>query len=371
MPRDYYNILGVPENASKDDIKKAFRKLAKQHHPDRNQGDKKAEEKFKEVSEAYDVLGDDNKRQQYDMMRKYGAYGGPGFDTGKAGAGFDFSQFKDAFRFEDMGGFGSFADIFSTIFGGEDLFGRARSRGRSARLRRVRGSDLAIKLSVGFHEAVSGTSKTIVLNKAAACQACGGSGEETGTGQQVCPNCGGRGTVSFAHGAFAISRPCPKCLGRGVIPGKPCRRCGGSGRVREKKRIKVKIPAGIDDGGKIRLRRMGNPGSNGGPDGDLIITVNTGKHQQFERRGHDICTRVEISYPQAVLGTKVPIKTLAQTVNLTIPPGTKHGTRLRLKGLGLAVNGNKGDQYVEIEIAVPKDISPRQKELLEELAKTF
>jgi len=368
MSKDFYNVLGVPENAAKDDIKKSFRKLAKQYHPDRNPGNKAAEARFKEITEAYEVLGDDKKREQYDMMRKYGAFGG-GFGPGAAGTGgFDPSQFGGSFRFEDLGGFGSFADIFSSIFGDEDIFSGAR-RGRKPQPRK--GSDLAINLSVSFEESISGTGKTIILNKPSLCDICRGSGEEPGSGQQICPQCSGRGSVSYAQGAFSISRPCPRCLGRGAIPGRPCFKCSGTGRVKEKKKVRIKIPAGINDGGKVRLRGMGNPGDNGGPEGDLVITVNVGENQQFKRQGNDIYTTAEISFPQAVLGSKIPIKTLTRTVNLSIPPGTKSGTKLRLRGMGLTVNGSQGDQFVEIDIKVPKEISPKQKELLEELAKTM
>jgi len=377
MAKDYYNVLDVPENASRDDIKKSFRTMAKKYHPDRNPGNKAAETKFKEASEAYEVLSDDKKRQQYDTMRKYGAYGGFGGQSpgaGGPGGGFDFSQFKNGARFEDLGGMGPFADLFSSIFGGEDLFGRMRA-GQGRRTYRsprpTRGSNLAIRLTVSFEEAVSGTSKIIILNKPVSCKVCNGTGDEPGSSRKTCDQCGGRGTVSFAQGGFAISRPCPKCLGKGVIPGSPCRRCRGSGRVKEKKKVRVKIPAGISDGGRIRLRGMGNPGSNGGQSGDLIITVSTGKHQQFDRRGDDIYSTIEITYPQAVLGAKVPVKTLSKTVNLTIAPGTTHGTKLRLKGMGLAVNGSQGDQYVEVHIIIPKETTPHQKELLEELAKTM
>jgi molecular chaperone DnaJ len=364
MAKDYYNILGVAEGASLEEIKKKFRELAKRYHPDRNPGDKKAEQKFKEISEAYDVLGDEKKRQQYDTMRKYGAFAGR-----EGGAGdFDYSQFRNGFRFEDLGGLGPFADIFSSIFGDEDLFRRA---GRKKRRGRVRGNNLAMKLSIAFEEAISGTSKTIILNKPLTCDNCKGSGEEPGSGRQVCPQCDGRGTVSFAQGAFAISRPCPRCLGRGTIGGRQCHKCNGSGRIKEKTRIKVKIPSGIEDGEKIRLRGMGSPGRDGGEYGDLVITVNVGKHQQFNRKGNDIYTNVEISFPQAVLGAKVAVKSLTKTINLTVPPGTRHGTVLRLRGLGLAVNGAKGDQYVEVHIAVPKTVTQRQKELLEELARTL
>jgi len=372
MPKDYYSVLGVAENASADEIKKAFRTLAKKYHPDRNRDDKAAEDRFKEVSEAHEVLGDAEKRRQYDTMRKYGgafagAEGNQGF------GGFDFSQFGrgggGGFRAEDLGGFGSFADIFSSIFGGEDM-SRSSSRGRR-RPGRMRGGNLAVTLNITFDEAIAGTRKIIVLNKPTACQVCGGSGTEAGSRRTVCPQCGGRGTVSFAQGAFAVSRPCPRCLGRGVLQGKACRACGGSGQTRSKKKIRIKIPAGIDNGGKIRLRGMGSPGRNGGPDGDLIVTVAVQKHQQFERKGNDIYTKVDISFPQAVLGDKIAVKTLTRDIKLTIPPGTKAGTVLRLKGQGLALEGSQGDQFVEIGIAVPEKVTPRQRELLEEMAETF
>ena len=380
MAKDYYSTLEVPENASKDDIKKSFRTKAKKYHPDRNPGDETAEAKFKEASEAYEVLSDDQKRQQYDTMRKYGAYGGFGGQSPGGRGGFDFSQFKGGVKFEDLGGLGPFADLFSSIFGGDDLFGRMRTGGGAGARRQPRptkGSNLAIKLAINFEEAINGTSKTIILNKPEVCTTCHGAGDEPGSRQKMCDNCQGRGTVSFAQGAFAISRPCPKCLGKGVVPGRPCHSCGGSGRIKVKIKVRVKIPAGIENGGRIRLRGMGNPGSNGGQNGDLIITVNAGKHQQFDRRGNDIYSTIEITYPQAVLGAKVPVKTLSKTVNLTIAPGTEHGTKLRLKGMGLAVNGSmgdrhdQGDQYVEVHIKIPKETTPRQKELLEELAKTM
>nr|MBN2276291.1 molecular chaperone DnaJ [candidate division Zixibacteria bacterium] len=371
MSKNYYEILGVPENASVDEIKKAFRKLAMKFHPDRNPGNKSAENHFKDISEAYDILGDEQKRRQYDTMRKYGAFAGTGFDPRQGSAGgFDPSKSGQNFRFEDLGGLGSFADIFSSIFGGEDLFGRRRG-GMPRQPQKRRGSDITIKLPIDFYEAVKGATKTIHLSKPTTCRVCGGTGEQAGSGQHVCPQCGGRGTVSYAQGAFSISRPCPRCLGKGIIPGKPCDRCGGSGRVKEKKTIKIKIPAGISDGGRIRLKGMGNPGTNGGPEGDLIVIVNAGKNQQFDRQGNDIYTRVEIPYPKAVLGGKVQVKTLTKNISLNIPPGTKSGTKLRLKRMGLSVNGSQGDQYVEIGIAVPTEVTAKQRELLEELAKTF
>jgi len=372
MAKDFYNVLGVAENASKAEIKKSFRSLAKKYHPDRNPGDKRAEERFKDISEAYEVLNDDKKRQQYDMMRKYGgAYAGSG-DSGGPG-GFDFSKFGNgSFRSEDLGGFGSFADIFSSIFGDNDIFSQAGQTGRRSSRRGMspsRGNNLSLNLSINFEEAINGAKKTIVLNKPETCSTCSGSGAEPGSGQETCPQCGGRGTISTAQGAFSVSRPCPRCLGRGVMPGKACHVCGGTGQTKVRKRINIKIPAGIEDGGKIRLRGMGYPGRNGGTNGDLIVSVDVKKHQQFDRKGNDIYTKVEISYPQAVLGCKIPVKTLSKSISLTVPPGTAHGTKLRLKGMGLSVNGNQGDQYVEVTISIPDKVSDKQKKILEELQK--
>lgn len=376
MSKDYYNILGVAENASKADIKKSFRTLAKKYHPDRNQGDKTAEEKFKDISEAYDVLNDEKKRQQYDMMRKYGGSyagaSGPGGFGGGAG-GFDFSNMGNgSFRAEDLGGFGSFADIFSSIFGSHGgpggMGGQARpGRGQRQQPTAARGNDLALKLEVSFEESISGVKKTIALNKPESCKACSGTGAEPGSSQQSCPQCGGRGTISTAQGGFSVSRPCPRCLGRGITPGQTCRVCNGTGSTKVKKKVAVNIPTAVEDGAKIRLRGLGNPGRNGGQNGDLLVTVTVKKHQQFERKGQNIYTSVELSYPQAVLGCKVPVKTLTKTISLSIPAGTEHGTKLRLKGMGLALNGTKGDQYVEINIVVPKKVSAKQKKILEEL----
>ncbi len=306
MSKDLYKVLGVAENASQDDIKKAFRKLAKQYHPDRNKGDKAAEERFKEISEAYDMLGDEKKRRQYDTMRKYGAFtGGPSFDPRHSG-GFDASQFERFFRFDNAEGMDVFSELFGSIFGGGSSFRQARGRPRR---RPSRGRDASVSLSVTFEEAMRGTEKTIVA-------------KNSGTGIK-------------------------------------------------QRRLRVKIPAGIQNGGKVRLRGMGFHGDNGQSNGDLIVTVNVKQSEQFERRGNDIHSKVTVSYADAVLGGKVQVKTLTRTINLTIPPHTKSGTKLRLKGMGLSVNGAQGDQYVEVVIDVPDNLTPRQKELLEELKKTF
>ncbi len=305
MSKDYYKTLGVSENAAEEDIKKAFRKLAKQYHPDRNRGDKSAEERFKEISEAYDVLGDKTKRQQYDTMRKYGAFtGGPSFDPRYSG-GFDASQFERFFRFDSNEGVDIFSELFGTLFGGRPSF----RQGARPRRRRQKGRDAHVSLRISFMEAVRGTEKMIIAKN----------------------------------------------------PGAQLRR----------RKIKVKIPAGISGGDKIRLRGMGFPAETGTANGDLIVTVNVQKDQQFDRKGNDIYTKKNIAYPKAVLGGKVKVKTLSRTISMTLPPGTKPGTKLRLKGMGLSVNGIQGDQYVEVTVDIPDKVTERQKELLEELAKTM
>jgi len=308
MSKDYYKALGVAENATEDEIKKAFRKLAKQYHPDRNKGDKKAEEKFKDISEAYDVLGDKNKRQQYDTMRKYGTFtGGPSFDPRYSG-GFDSSQFERFFRFERSEGADIFEELFGSIFGARRGAG-SRSGPRPRQPRRVDGRDANVTATITFMEAVRGTTKTIIAK-----------------------NPGPQGN---------------------------------------RRKIRVRIPTGIEDGGKIRLRGMGFPGRDGGGNGDLIVTVKVEKDQKFERKGNDIYTKVLVDYPTAALGGKVQAHTLTRKISLNIPPGTTSGTKLRLKGMGIAVDGVAGDQYVEIIVDVPKNLTDEQKQLLEQLKKTM
>ena len=307
MSKDYYKVLGVSETASEDEIKKAFRKLAKQYHPDRNRGDKSAEEKFKDISEAYDVLGDKNKRQQYDTMRKYGTFtGSPSFDPRYSG-GFDSSQFERFFRFDRSEGADIFEELFGSIFGGRPGGFRAGPRPRPKR--RVNGRDANVTARISFVEAAKGTTKTIIAKS--------------------------------------------------------------SGPQKTKRKIRVKIPAGIESGGKIRLRGMGFPGTDGGGNGDLIVTVQVDKDQKFERKGNDIYTKVLVDYPTAVLGGKVQAHTLTRKVSLNVPPGTTSGTKLRLKGMGISVNGATGDQYVEIVVDVPKNLTDEQKLLIEQLKKTM
>jgi molecular chaperone DnaJ len=370
MPKDYYKILGVAENASDDELKKVYRKLAKKYHPDANAGDKAAEEKFKEVSEAYSVLSDRQKRSQYDQMRKFGASGfGGGFRPGGfpgGFGGFESSQGNGVrFSFEDLGGFGSLGDIFSSLFGDQVDFGK-RSRSRSS-IGPRKGSSLAAKIEITFGEMVKGTSKTIKLKREANCDKCGGTGVEPGVGKTVCPQCQGRGMVAQSVGAFSVSRPCPRCLGKGEIVSKPCTACGGKGRQQVSQKVSIKIPAGVENGAKLRLKNLGQPGANGGPNGDLIVTVSVQPDRFFRRIGNDVVCKVAISLKQAVDGTKIKVQTLSGTVSLNVPPLTADNTKFKLNGLGIVGKGTKGNQYVTVSVDVPENPSDEEKELLSKL----
>lgn len=359
--KDLYKILGVAENATAEEIKKRYRTLAKKYHPDKNRGDKTAEAKFKEISEAADILTDPKKRRQYDQVRQYAAagFGGGGFDPRQFGGG------SGGFRFEgDLGGLGGFADIFSTIFG--DGFGAEAGSGNLPR----RGKDIHGSLSVTFKEALSGVKKTITIGGPQACPVCRGTGAEPSSQTTTCPDCGGTGQISAAHGAFAINRTCPRCLGRGRIIGKTCSACGGAGNVKGKRKLAVKVPAGIEHGQHIRLAGQGAPGSGGAPAGDLLLTVNVGDDPDFDRRGKDIYMVARVNLSQALLGGKITVRTLKGKAALKIPPGTKGGTVLRMKNVGVQQNGVRGDQYVTIDVEMPKNLSAEEKELVEKLARS-
>jgi len=345
--KDYYKILGVSENASDDEIKKAYRKLAKKYHPDVNSGDKHAEAKFKEVSEAHDTLSDKNKRSQYDQMRKYGA-GFGGFEGARPGGGFRGGQ---GVRFEDLssifgqsGGFGSFADIFSSIFG-DNIGGFGGLGGFKQQFGPRKGTDLYTDVVIPFATAVKGGKAKLRLNTTESCPVCNGSGVKPGSSQTTCPDCGGRGTITFTQGNFAVSRPCPRCLGHGVISGDPCGNCRGSGSITRPRTVTIKIAPGTENRTKIRLKGLGNPGTNGGPPGDLYLRVTVKGDHFFWREGLN--------------GNKVELK---------IPAGTKAGSKFRLKGLGLAEKGKKGDQIVVIDIHRPASMSEEEKKLYEEMA---
>lgn len=361
--KDYYRILGVGEKAGPAEIKKAYRGLAKRYHPDAHPGDKAAEDRFKEISEAYEVLSDPKKKQQYDQLRKFGPGGAGGFDfsRGFQGRGFD-QSFGGGFSFEDLGGLGGFSDIFGDIF---DL----GSRTRQARYGPQRGENLHFDITVPFQLSISGGKTIINLPREEICSVCSGTGAAPGSSTSVCPDCQGRGLISIAQGGFSINRPCPRCYGRGTIISQPCRNCDGVGHVKKSRRLAVKIPAGISDGSKIRLREQGLPGTGGGPQGDVILTVRIGEHQFFRRKGLDIYCQVPVNIVQAVLGGRIRVRTTDGKVELKIPPGTQSGATFRLRGKGVSYNGKQGDQLITVRVTIPKNISEKQKRLLEQFAR--
>lgn len=368
--KDYYQILGIDEKATPADIKKAYIRLAKKYHPDSNQGDSQAAEKFKEINEAHEILSDPKKRKQYDDLRQfaYAGYGGgfgQGFDIndilsqfgrrGGAGAGRTFTA-------EDVGGLGGLGDLFSNIF---DRGGRFRQQ----RYGPQKGEDLYAEVEVPFDVGAKGGSTVITVSKEDTCDRCRGSGAEPGSKIERCPQCGGSGMISVSQGAFAMSRPCTRCYGRGEIVAEPCTKCGGSGQTAGRKRLSVKIPKGIANGSKIRLRGQGQPGTRGAPPGDLFIKVNVAPHRFFRRKGADIYCDVDINLAQAVLGSKLRVRTLdGKRAVLKIPAGTQPGTTFRLKGLGVDVGTKVGDQFVTVRVEIPKKLKPEDRDLFERLA---
>ena len=341
--RDYYEILGVSTNASEEEIKKSYRKIAMQYHPDRNPGNREAEEKFKIASEAYEVLRDPEKRQIYDQ---YGIEGlkGRGF-TGFRG-------------FEDI--FSAFGDIFEDFFGLGRTF-RQRPKARS-------GADLRYDLKIPFYDAAFGKEAEIEIPKNVPCEVCSGTGAKPGTHSTHCPNCKGSGQVTRSQGFFTISTTCSQCQGQGKYIPNPCKECRGTGRVRENKKIQVRIPPGVDTGSKLRIRGEGEDGERGGPPGDLFLFLYIEPHDFFSRDGDDIICQVPISFPQATLGSEIEVPTLNGKRNLAIPKGTESGEVLRIKGEGLPkLRGHgRGDQLVQIIVKTPKNLTRRQEEILRE-----
>jgi len=342
--KDYYDLLGVNRDVSEDEIKKAYRKLALKYHPDRNPGDRQAEEKFKEVSEAYQVLSDSQKRTRYDQFG-HEAFGDGGPFTG----GFDFTA-----GFEDV-----FGDIFGEFFGGT---GRRRSR--------ARGEDLRYNLTLTFEEAVAGTEKKIKIPRQGACETCHGNGAKPGTMPQTCPTCRGRGQVSFQQGFFSVSRTCNQCHGHGTMIKDPCATCGGAGRVKKLHTLSIKIPAGVDTGSRLKLRSEGESAPGGGVSGDLYVVIQVEPHPIFVRDNLDIICDVPISFVQAALGTEIDVPTLDGKVKMKIPAGTQSAKVFRIKGKGVKdVQGyQQGDQHVRVVVETPTHLTPRQKELLKEFA---
>lgn len=367
--KDFYAILGVSASASQDDIKKQYRKLAAKHHPDKNPSDPKAAERFKEISESYQVLGDAEKRKQYDEMRRLGAFGGfggggPGSSRPRPGPGTRGEGGMGGggnFRFEevDLGGLGGLGDIFGSMFGG----GNRRSREPE------RGQDVEVTLEVPFRTAVTGGKVNIDLEVNEECPVCKGSGGAPGSRMQTCPECGGRGSISFGQGGFAVQRPCPQCLGRGQIPSETCKNCGGSGEVRARRKIAVTVPEGTDTGTKIRLRGQGGHGAKSGPPGDLIINFVVQSDRFYAREALDLVARVPINIAQATLGSKVNVKTIdGKKVSIRIPAGTPSGKRFRVRGQGIRKGEQRGDLIVDVEIIVPEKLTEEQEKMMREFA---
>ncbi|HZG35299.1 MAG TPA: molecular chaperone DnaJ [Gaiellaceae bacterium] len=346
-----YDTLGVAKTASADEIKKAYRKLARRHHPDANPGDAAAEAKFKEVQTAYDVLSDPEKRKQYD------AYGSANGRPGAGAGGASFEEFD----------LGDLSDIFGGLFGGRGGGGRRGGQARQAE----RGADLEAQVSLSFDDALAGAEVRVPVEVETACGTCGGSGAEPGTAPTVCPECSGRGVKSDSHGLFALSQPCPRCRGNGTVIERPCRACAGSGRERQTKRYTVKIPAGAKDGTRIRLKGKGEAGRNGGPAGDLWVVTRVAASDTWERRGSDLIVDVPLSYPDAVLGASVEVPTPEGKISLKVPPGSQDGKLLRVKGRGAPrlKGGGKGDLLARVRVVVSEKPSKKERELLEELRK--
>ncbi len=339
--KDYYAALGVAKDAPTADIKKAYRKLAAKHHPDRNPG---GEERFKEVSEAYDVLSDDTKRKEYDETRTLFASGG-----GRGAGGFDVN---DLFG----GGGGGFSDVFGGLFGG----GGRRQPAR-------RGADIETAITLPFVDAVRGATVPLRLSTNGACHTCRGSGAAPGTSPQTCPLCRGQGVVSRNQGAFSFAEPCTRCRGTGSIVESPCPTCHGSGQETRERTITVRIPAGVDDGQKIRLKGKGSPGERGAAAGDLLVSVTVAPHAVFGRKGAHLTLTLPVTYAEAALGANVSVPTPDEPVTLKVPAGTTSGRTFRVKGKGVAAK--QGDLLVTVEVAVPKDLSPEEREALETYAR--
>ncbi len=357
---DYYNLLGVSRDASAAEIKKAYRKLAVKYHPDKNPGDKAAEDKFKEISHAYEILSTPEKRQLYDQ------YGEDAFKRGGGGRG--------------AGGFGGFHDpfdIFSEVFGGgggggsifEDLFGMGDGRRRS-HTGPQQGADLRYDLEIDFEDAVLGIDKEIHVHKLETCKRCGGQGAEPGSSRKTCSQCGGSGQVAMSQGFFTVRQTCPVCQGEGQIIDNPCRECHGEGRKSIGKKLKIHIPPGVDTGSRLRVGGEGEGGLRGGPDGDLYVVLHVRQHDVFVRDGDDLMCEVPIDFATATIGGTVEVPTVAGKETLKIPSGTQHGTVFRMRGKGMpSLRGHgRGDQHVRVAIEIPTKLSSKQKELLKEYA---
>jgi len=370
VARDFYQVLGVPDSATPDEVKKAYRRLAKQYHPDANPNNPQAAERFKEISEAHSVLADADKRKQYDQMRRLGAFDGGGFrrsgassggagrpaagTTGGAGPG------TESFDFSDLGSFG-LGDIFSSIFG--------RAGAGGARREDTSADAIETLVEIPFRVAALGGKVPVRLPLNETCRSCAGSGAAPGAKVTSCPECNGRGSVTFGQGGFAVSRPCPQCRGRGKVPSIPCPACQGEGEVRAEREVLITVPVGTESGTKVRLKGQGQPSAPGLPPGDILVTFQVQADRFFHREGLDLVCEVPINLAQAVLGTRLRVRTLdGKKVVLRIPPGTQPGRKFRIKGLGIEKGERKGDQLVQIQVQIPEQVTAEQEELLRKFA---
>lgn len=365
--KDFYVVLGVSASATQDDIKKQYRRMAKEHHPDSNKSDPKSAERFKDISEAYQVLGDVKKRKQYDEMRRLGAFdnysprsprggGRPGGGQQQGGGGPGGSQYDF-----DVGGISGLGDLFSSMFGGGQR--TQRPAGPEA------GQSVELTLEVPFRVAAIGGKEPIDLEVNEECATCNGSGAAKGAKIQTCPECQGRGTISFGQGGFAVNRPCPMCLGKGTVPSAKCPVCHGAGEQRSRKKVIITIPSGVDTGSKIRLKGQGGRGQRGGPAGDIVITFQVRPDDDWSREGLDLVTLVPVNIAQATLGSKVSVATLNdKTVSIKIPAGTPGGKRFRVRGQGISKDGKQGDLLVEVRVEVPEKLTAEQEKLMKQFA---
>ena len=346
--KDYYRVLGVAASASAKELKSAYRKLSRQYHPDANPGDAAAEERFKEVSAAYDVVGTPDKRKEYDEVRRLGP-AAAGFPGGGSPGGF-------------QDGSGDLGDLLGGLFGGRGRGGARGPRGGGPH----RGQDLETELHLTFEDAAAGVTTAVHLTSEAPCHTCNGSGAKPGTMPHTCGNCGGQGVVSDNQGLFSFSQPCPVCGGRGVTIDDPCPTCRGTGAERRPREVKLRVPAGVDDGQRIRLKGRGGPGKNGGPPGDLYVVTRVARHPLFMRKGTDLTITVPITFPEAALGADIAVPTLAgPTVTIRVPAGTRSGRTFRAKGKGVVTPKGTGDLFVTVEVAVPSTLSSAERKALE------
>jgi molecular chaperone DnaJ len=356
LEKDYYKVLGVPKDAPTADIKKAYRKLARQFHPDANKGDAKAEEKFKEISEAYDVLSDDKRRKEYDEARSL--FGG-GFRPGGAGGNFPF-DLGDLLGNSGQSGQGGLGDILGGIFGRGRQGGQSPTPGR-------RGADVETEATITFMQSIEGVTIPLRMTSEAACTSCAGTGAKAGTTPRVCPNCSGTGQVSRNQGGFAFSEPCRECKGRGLVVDDPCPTCHGSGRAASTRTLQARIPSGVRDGMRIRLKGKGAPGERGGPAGDLYVVVHVKPHKVFGRDADNLTVTVPVTYPEAVLGAEIKVPVLdGLPVTVKLPAGSANGRTLRVRGKGAPrKDGTRGDLLVTFEVAVPTHLSEAASAALE------